>query len=144
MSHCYFSWYAYPICAYFLLFSLKYRKKKTENKITKTLKKKKKHLETRKWRNMLVQSDLSRFWERKTERKVVETRHQMAGSTSRTCSSNPSLAPPPPKILLVKPRLVTSGSVVGKFGRGSATDDEMVSLRSRLPSIGSLNLPSDS
>ncbi|XP_062145037.1 uncharacterized protein LOC133852315 isoform X2 [Alnus glutinosa] len=68
----------------------------------------------------------------------------MAGSTGGTGSSNPSSAPPPPKILLAKPGLVTGGPVAGKFGRGGATDDETASLRSRLPSIGSLNLLSDS
>ncbi|PSS32926.1 hypothetical protein CEY00_Acc03222 [Actinidia chinensis var. chinensis] len=48
---------------------------------------------------------------------------------------------PPPKILLAKPGLVTSG----KFIRGGgAADDESASLRSRLPSIGSLSLLSDS
>ncbi|GLT53760.1 hypothetical protein SLA2020_270100 [Shorea laevis] len=66
----------------------------------------------------------------------------MAGSTGGTGSSNPSSAPPPPKILLAKPGLVTGGPVAGKFGR--ATDDETASLRSRLPAIGSLNLLSDS
>ncbi|CAK9172466.1 unnamed protein product [Ilex paraguariensis] len=47
-----------------------------------------------------------------------------------------------PKILLAKPGLVTAG----KFNRGGAggVDDESASLRSRLPSIGSLNLLSDS
>ncbi|KDP21771.1 hypothetical protein JCGZ_00558 [Jatropha curcas] len=67
----------------------------------------------------------------------------MAGSTSGTGSSNPSPAPPAPKILLAKPGLVTSGPVVGKFGRAGA-EDETVSHRSRLPAIGSLNLLSDS
>ena len=48
---------------------------------------------------------------------------------------------PPPKILLAKPGLVTSG----KFIRGGgAADDESASLRSRLPSMGSLSLLSDS
>jgi protein SMG9 len=68
----------------------------------------------------------------------------MAGSTGGTGSSNPSSAPPPPKILLAKPGLVTGGPVAGKFGRGGTTDDETASLRSRLPAIGSLNLLSDS
>ncbi|GMP25222.1 hypothetical protein CsSME_00002189 [Camellia sinensis var. sinensis] len=49
--------------------------------------------------------------------------------------------PPPPKILLAKPGLVTAG----KFTRGGASaDDDSVSIRSRLPSVGSLNLISDS
>ncbi|KAG8381659.1 hypothetical protein BUALT_Bualt06G0144500 [Buddleja alternifolia] len=46
-----------------------------------------------------------------------------------------------PKILLAKPGLVTSG----KFNRGGGgADDDSAALRSRLPSIGSLNLLSDS
>lgn len=49
-------------------------------------------------------------------------------------SANPS---PAPKILLAKPGLVTSG----KFNRGGA--DEEAALRSRLSSIASLNLLSD-
>ncbi|KAG8647915.1 protein SMG9 isoform X2 [Manihot esculenta] len=67
----------------------------------------------------------------------------MAGSTGGTASSSPSPAPPAPKILLAKPGLVTTGPVVGKFGRGGA-EDETVPHRSRLPAIGSLNLLSDS
>ncbi|CAA2999311.1 Hypothetical predicted protein [Olea europaea subsp. europaea] len=59
----------------------------------------------------------------------------MAGSGS----SNPTQGP---KILLTKPGLVTSG----KFNRGGGGghDDDSASLRSRLQSIGSLNLLSDS
>ncbi|KAK9283602.1 hypothetical protein L1049_011851 [Liquidambar formosana] len=68
----------------------------------------------------------------------------MAGSPAGTGFSSPSPAPPPPKILLAKPGLVTAGSGAGKFGRGGGGDDETVSLRSRLPPIGSLNLLSDS
>ncbi|PON62428.1 P-loop containing nucleoside triphosphate hydrolase [Trema orientale] len=70
----------------------------------------------------------------------------MAGSSGGTGSSNPSPAPLPPKILLAKPGLVTGAPVPGKFGRGggSGGEDDTVSLRSRLPSIGSLNLLSDS
>lgn len=68
----------------------------------------------------------------------------MAGSTGVSGSSNPSSAPPPPKILLAKPGLVSGGPVASKYGRGGAADDETVSLRSRLPPIGSLNLLSDS
>lgn len=68
----------------------------------------------------------------------------MAGSTGVSGSSNPSPAPPPPKILLAKPGLVSGGPVASKYGRGGAADDETVSLRSRLPPIGSLNLLSDS
>nr|GLL28301.1 protein SMG9-like [Ipomoea trifida] len=44
-----------------------------------------------------------------------------------------------PKILLAKPGLVTAG----KFNRGGA-DDDSAALRPRIPSIGSLNLLSDS
>ncbi|KAJ9185583.1 hypothetical protein P3X46_005195 [Hevea brasiliensis] len=67
----------------------------------------------------------------------------MAGSTGGTGSSSSSPVPPAPKILLAKPGLVTTGPVVGKFGRGGA-EDETVPHRSRLPAIGSLNLLSDS
>ncbi|KAL3837967.1 hypothetical protein ACJIZ3_022558 [Penstemon smallii] len=45
-----------------------------------------------------------------------------------------------PKILLAKPGLVTSG----KFNRGGGGEDDSAALRSRLPSVGSLNLLSDS
>ncbi|KAK7405968.1 hypothetical protein VNO78_07580 [Psophocarpus tetragonolobus] len=51
---------------------------------------------------------------------------------------------PSPKILLAKPGLVTGGPVAGKFGRGGAADEEPSQLRSRLPSVASLNLLSDS
>ncbi|ESW29050.1 hypothetical protein PHAVU_002G039600 [Phaseolus vulgaris] len=51
---------------------------------------------------------------------------------------------PSPKILLAKPGLVTGGPVAGKFGRGGAGDDDSVQLRSRFPSVASLNLLSDS
>ncbi|KAG5061580.1 hypothetical protein JHK87_002609 [Glycine soja] len=51
---------------------------------------------------------------------------------------------PSPKILLAKPGLVTGGPVAGKFGRGSGGDDDSPQLRSRLPSVASLNLLSDS
>ncbi|XP_020548855.1 protein SMG9-like isoform X2 [Sesamum indicum] len=63
----------------------------------------------------------------------------MAGSGG-SASSNPS---PAPKILLAKPGIVTSS----KFNRGGGSggpDDDSTALRSRLPSIGSLNLLSDS
>ncbi|KAK7280660.1 hypothetical protein RJT34_25726 [Clitoria ternatea] len=60
----------------------------------------------------------------------------MAGS-----ESSPS---PSPKILLAKPGLVTGGPVAGKFSRGGAGDDDSAQLRSRLPSVASLNLLSDS
>ncbi|KAL0317869.1 UNVERIFIED_CONTAM: hypothetical protein Sangu_2201200 [Sesamum angustifolium] len=63
----------------------------------------------------------------------------MAGSGGSS-SSNPS---PAPKILLAKPGLVTSS----KFNRGAGSggpDDDSTVLRSRVPSIGSLNLLSDS
>ncbi|XP_038900342.1 protein SMG9-like isoform X3 [Benincasa hispida] len=68
----------------------------------------------------------------------------MAGSTGANSSSNPSPAPPPPKILLAKPGLVTGGPINSKIGRGTGADDEAASIRSRLPSLGSLNLLSDS
>lgn len=51
---------------------------------------------------------------------------------------------PSPKILLAKPGLVTGGPVAGKFGRGGGGDDDSPQLRSRLPSVASLNLLSDS
>ncbi|KAL1320720.1 hypothetical protein HN51_065423 [Arachis hypogaea] len=51
---------------------------------------------------------------------------------------------PSPKILLAKPGLVAGGPVTGKFSRGGAADDEAAQLRSRLPSVASLNLLSDS
>ncbi|OWM75751.1 hypothetical protein CDL15_Pgr021916 [Punica granatum] len=57
-------------------------------------------------------------------------------------SSVPSPAPPPPKILLAKPGLVTGGAPAGKFGRNSGGDEEAASLRSRV--LPSLNLLSDS
>ncbi|XP_061997315.1 uncharacterized protein LOC133715026 [Rosa rugosa] len=63
----------------------------------------------------------------------------MAGSTSS--GGGPSN---PPKILLAKPGLVTGAPVAGKYGRGGSGDEYTASLRSRLPSIGSLNLLSDS
>ncbi|KAM6582990.1 hypothetical protein CsatB_009992 [Cannabis sativa] len=65
----------------------------------------------------------------------------MAGSGGGTGSSSPL----PPKILLAKPGLVTGAPVSAKFGRtGGGGEDDTASLRSRLPSIGSLNLLSDS
>ncbi|XP_057428715.1 uncharacterized protein LOC130722104 [Lotus japonicus] len=51
---------------------------------------------------------------------------------------------PSPKILLAKPGLVTGGPVAGKFGRGAAGEDDSAQHRSRLPSVASLNLLSDS
>ncbi|KAL0321676.1 UNVERIFIED_CONTAM: hypothetical protein Scaly_2464000 [Sesamum calycinum] len=63
----------------------------------------------------------------------------MAGSGSSS-SSNPS---PAPKILLAKPGLVTSSKFNRAGGSGGPDDDSTV-LRSRVPSIGSLNLLSDS
>ncbi|KAI9094803.1 hypothetical protein K1719_026609 [Acacia pycnantha] len=57
-------------------------------------------------------------------------------------SSDPS---PSPKILLAKPGLVAGGPVASKFGRGgSGGEDESAQFRSRLPSVASLNLLSDS
>lgn len=64
----------------------------------------------------------------------------MAGSTPTGGGSGPAN---PPKILLAKPGLVT-GPTASKFGRGGSGDEYTASLRSRLPSIGSLNLLSDS
>ncbi|KAK4433189.1 hypothetical protein Salat_1081100 [Sesamum alatum] len=67
----------------------------------------------------------------------------MAGSGG-SASSNPS---PAPKILLAKPGLVTSSKFNRGGGSGSGSggpDDDATALRSRLPSIGSLNLLSDS
>ncbi|PNY09211.1 protein SMG9-like [Trifolium pratense] len=51
---------------------------------------------------------------------------------------------PSPKILLAKPGLVTGAPLTGKFTRGGATEDDSTQLRSRLPSVASLNLLSDS
>ncbi|XP_061369450.1 uncharacterized protein LOC133312295 [Gastrolobium bilobum] len=51
---------------------------------------------------------------------------------------------PSPKILLAKPGLVSGGPVAGKFGRGGTGEDDSAQLRSRLPSVASLNLLSDS
>lgn len=45
-----------------------------------------------------------------------------------------------PKILLAKPGLVTSA----KFTRGGGPEEDAAALRSRLPSVGSLNLLTDS
>ncbi|XWS29920.1 hypothetical protein CRYUN_Cryun24cG0072000 [Craigia yunnanensis] len=53
----------------------------------------------------------------------------MAGSTGGTSSSNPSLNPSVPKILLAKP---SAGPVPGKFGRGGG-EDETAPYRARLP-----------
>ena len=50
---------------------------------------------------------------------------------------NPNTAP---KILLAKPGLVAAG----KFNRGGGAEEDGAALRSRLPSVGSLNLLSDS
>uniref|UniRef100_A0A5B7CBU3 Protein SMG9-like n=1 Tax=Davidia involucrata TaxID=16924 RepID=A0A5B7CBU3_DAVIN len=61
-------------------------------------------------------------------------------ATGGSGSSNQSAAAP--KILLAKPGLVTAGKFVR--GGGATGDDDSASLRSRLPSIGSLNLLSDS
>ncbi|KAK6926159.1 hypothetical protein RJ641_007878 [Dillenia turbinata] len=60
-------------------------------------------------------------------------------------STDPIPAPhsPAPRILLAKPGLVTSGPVPGKLVRGGG-DDDSLSLCSRLPPSGSLNLLSDS
>lgn len=64
----------------------------------------------------------------------------MAGSGGGGATSNPSSAP---KILLAKPGLVAAG----KFSRGvsgGGADEDAAALRSRLSSVGSLNLLSDS
>ncbi|XP_019420314.1 PREDICTED: protein SMG9-like isoform X2 [Lupinus angustifolius] len=52
--------------------------------------------------------------------------------------------PTAPKILLAKPSLVAGTPVAGKFGRGGAAEDDSAHFRSRLPSVASLNLLSDS
>jgi hypothetical protein len=51
---------------------------------------------------------------------------------------------PSPKILLAKPGLVTGAPLTGKFGRGVSGEEDSTQLRSRLPSVASLNLLSDS
>lgn len=51
---------------------------------------------------------------------------------------------PSPKILLAKPGLVTGTPSAGKFGRGATAEEDSTQLRSRLPSVASLNLLSDS
>ncbi|XXG43822.1 hypothetical protein AAC387_Pa01g3774 [Persea americana] len=64
-------------------------------------------------------------------------------STTSTAAIAPP--PPPPKILLTKPASVPVGSAVPKIIRsGGAAEDEPVVLRSRAPSLSSLNLLSDS
>ncbi|KAL1547376.1 nonsense-mediated mRNA decay factor SMG9-like isoform X2 [Salvia divinorum] len=60
----------------------------------------------------------------------------MAGSGG----GNPNTAP---KILLAKPGLVAAGKF-SRGGGGGGADDDAAALRSRLPSVGSLNLLSDS
>ncbi|CAL0332052.1 unnamed protein product [Lupinus luteus] len=49
-----------------------------------------------------------------------------------------------PKFLLAKPSLVAGAPIAGKFGRGGAAEDDSAHIRSRLPSVTSLNLLSDS
>ncbi|CAI8589429.1 unnamed protein product [Vicia faba] len=51
---------------------------------------------------------------------------------------------PSPKILLAKPGIVTGTPSAGKFGRGATAEEDSTQLRSRLPSVASLNLLSDS
>lgn len=51
---------------------------------------------------------------------------------------------PSPKILLAKPGLVTGAPISGKFNRAGAGEDDSTQHRSRLPSVASLNLLSDS
>ncbi|XP_057542036.1 uncharacterized protein LOC130820614 [Amaranthus tricolor] len=62
-------------------------------------------------------------------------------------ASSSSGGPGGPKILLAKPGLVSGGpSAAGKFIRGTSVEEDTssVSIRSRLPPVGSLNLLSDS
>lgn len=67
----------------------------------------------------------------------------MAGSGVRGSSnSSPASHHAAPKILLAKPGLVSAGKFNRGAGGGGPDDDS--ALRSRLPSIGSLNLLSDS
>ncbi|KAL3524529.1 hypothetical protein ACH5RR_017363 [Cinchona calisaya] len=70
----------------------------------------------------------------------------MAGSSSSNPLPASHQATPPPKILLAKPGLVgVAARGVGVApGLGGPQDDSSAALRSRLPSIGSLNLLSDS
>ncbi|KAL8049261.1 hypothetical protein ABFS82_06G010000 [Erythranthe guttata] len=63
----------------------------------------------------------------------------MAG-TGGSASSNLS---PAPKILLAKPGLISAGKFNRGGGNGGA-DEDSTALRSRLPSVGSLNLLSES
>ncbi|KAM3364114.1 nonsense-mediated mRNA decay factor SMG9 [Capsicum galapagoense] len=62
----------------------------------------------------------------------------MAGSGGNPSSNQSSVSHQAPKILLAKPGLVTAG----KFNRGGP-DDDSAAHRPRLPSVGSLNLLSD-
>lgn len=62
----------------------------------------------------------------------------MAGSGGNLSSNQSSVSHQAPKILLAKPGLVTAG----KFNRGGP-DDDSAAHRPRLPSVGSLNLLSD-
>ncbi|KAL6541432.1 hypothetical protein OROGR_010918 [Orobanche gracilis] len=61
-------------------------------------------------------------------------------SSGGSVSTNTSL---PPEILLAKPRLMTSGKF-NRSGVSGGAEEDSTSLRSRLPSVGSLNLLSDS
>lgn len=100
--------------------------------------------------SVLVAKNAAWFRHKKKKAEVATMAGSGSGSSGGTGSSNPSQAPLPPKILLAKPGLVTGAPVPSKFGRGGGGggggggEDDATSLRSRLPSIGSLNLLSDS
>lgn len=69
-----------------------------------------------------------------------------SGSSNANASSSAS-SHQAPKILLAKPALVTAAKYnrgPGGGGGGGGPDDASSSLRSRLPSVGFLNLLSDS
>ncbi|KAK7253128.1 hypothetical protein RIF29_37580 [Crotalaria pallida] len=79
---------------------------------------------------LLFEHRLAECIEREREREREREEGTMA-------ASDPS---PAPKILLAKPSLLSASSVPGKFSE----DDSSSQLRSRLPSVASLNLLSDS
>lgn len=70
---------------------------------------------------------------------IVDVVSTMA-SSGGGATSNPNSAP---KILLAKPGLVAAGKFA-RGGGGGGADEDAAALRSRLPSVGSLNLLSDS
>lgn len=78
----------------------------------------------------------------KAESQDQRKRQAMSSFTIGSSSTDPS---PTPKILLAKPGLVTGVPVAGKFSRGGGGgEDELAQFRSRLPSVASLNLLSES